>query len=273
MATGAVAAMPPRAPLGREHRRRNFLSDVVIDFGPPQVLGRLFLKADSELRAQGVSVSFVGFDELMDVNRRNPASWRPILPLFDPGIGGISPANGFAVLGFNTSGEPVYAHACRHYSLRTTLKDEIESLRILYADPERSKGPGEAIRVTAPSAAATRGSAVFIGAVWYRPDYRKKGMMQATSPLVRALSYTRWQSNFAFSFMADDLVRAGTAGKARFQHVEYDLLLDKTPVYRDGILKSALVWTNAREQMQHFEDYLGPGADAEVDAVVQNRTA
>lgn len=262
----------PRRVAVRSASRRNFLSDVVIDFGPPQVLGRLFLKADTELRQQGVTVSFASFEQLMEVNRQHPESWRPILPLFDPKIGGITPENGFAILGYDTSGAPVYAHACRHYGLRSTLKDEIESLRILYADPERSRGPGEAITTTAPSAEATRGSAVFIGAVWYRPDYRKKGMMQATAPLVRGLAYTRWQSNFAFSFMADDLVRAGTARKARFLHVEYDLLLHKTPVYREGTLKSAIVWTNAREQLQHFDEYLG-GPDSEVDAIVEHRTA
>lgn len=270
--SGQPVAAAPRLLRSSPARRRNFLSDVVIDYGPAPVLGRLFLKADTELRRQGVSVSFTTFDELVAVNRRHADSWKPLLPLFDPAAGGISEGNGFAVIGWNASGEPVYAHACRHYHVKTSLKDEIESLRLFYADPEQSRGPGESMDCTAPSAARTRGSVVFIGGVWYRPDYRKRGMMQATAPLVRALSYTRWQPNFAFSFMAEDLVRAGTAGKARFKHVEWDVMLNRTPVYREGTLRTALVWTNAAEQLQHFQDYLAV-PDAQIDAVVNQGAA
>lgn len=258
---------------GAQAFSRNFLSDVVIDYGPRDVLSRLFLKADTELREQGVNVSFAPFDELVALNRRHAESWRPLLPIFEPQISGLEEENGFAVLGRNTSGEVIYAHACRLYALtRSTLKDEIESLRLFYADPQRSRLPGEAMHVSAPCAALTTGRVVFIGAVWYHPDHRKKGLMQTTAPLVRALAYTRWQSDFAFSFMAEDLVKAGTAVKARFPHVEWDVAMVKTPVYRDGTLRAALVWTDAGEQLRHFYEYSAQ-TDPKIDLIVENGAA
>ncbi len=264
---------PPIPVSGPKSFSRNFLSDVVIDYGPRDVLSRLFLKADTQLREQGVNVSFVPFDELVDLNRRNADSWRPILPIFEPSISGLEEENGFAVVGRNSSNDVVYAHACRLYTLtRCTLKDEIESLRLFYSDPEHSRQPGEAMTVTAPAAASTTGRVVFIGAVWYRPDVRKKGLMQMTAPLVRALAYTRWQSDFAFSFMAQDLVNASTAVKARFPHVEWDVSMIKTPVYRDGTLRAALVWTNAEEQLRHFQEY-SFSARPQIDLIVEKRAA
>ena len=63
---------------------RSFLGDVVIDKGPRDLLGRLMLKVDTDLREKGVVVSFATFEELVAVNKANAASWSPLLPLFDP---------------------------------------------------------------------------------------------------------------------------------------------------------------------------------------------
>ena len=262
----------PRRP-ARTTYGRNFLSDVVIDYGPPDQLGRLFLKADTEMREFGLNVSFVPFDELVAINRANSESWRPILPIFDPEIGGIDESKGFAVVGRDSSGRAAYAHACRLYSLGdATLKEEIESLRIFYSDPDKSRGEGEEMRVTAPSAATTMGPVVFIGAVWYRPDYRKRDLMSTTSPLVRGLALTRWYSDFSFSFMAEDLVHAGTAAKAHFPNVEWEIQMMRTPVYRKGFLRAALVWTDIEGQLAQVRDYLG-GVEPQVDPVVEDGAA
>ena len=49
--------------------RRNFLSEVVIDYGPRDMLGRLFLKADNELRQRGIELSFAPPEALVELNR------------------------------------------------------------------------------------------------------------------------------------------------------------------------------------------------------------
>lgn len=261
LANDDLARTDIASPEPRTSAPRSFLADVVIDFGPRDVLARLFLKADTELRRLGVTLSIAGLDELVAVNRQHGDSWRPILPLFDPAFGGIDERNAFAVLGRNAAGEVVTAQACRLYDLTAhSLKEEIESLRVFYANPARSKLPGEAMLVTAPSAATTYGRCVFSGGAWYRPDYRRKGVIHAVAPAIRALAYTRWQSDFVFSFMVEELVAAGTAARARFPHVERHVIMIDTPVYRGQSLPVTLVWTNAEEQLAHFREYTYPGA-------------
>lgn len=253
---------------------RSILRDIVIDYGPRDILGRLFLKADTGLRQRGVSLSFADFEELVAVNEANSDNWRPLLPCFNPKLGRITRENGFAVIGRNASGEAVTAHACRLYTLtNATLKDELESLRIFYDDPERSRGPDESITVTAPSAARTTGRVVFSGSVWYRPDFRKAGLMPFTTQIVRAISYTKWYSDLTFSFMVPELVQAGIAAKGHFKQVEWDVLLNKTPVYRPGLLRAALVSSTSEQQLEHFREFVEETGSETGESIRERRTA
>lgn len=236
---------------------RSFLADVVIEHGPAAILGRLFLKADTALRAKGIRLTFATFEELSALNQANPQSWRPLLPVFDPARSGVSDADGFVVIGRDASGKAATAHAFRLLDLQSnSLKDEIESLRVFYADPERLRGPFEELRVTAPSAASTFGPVVFSGAVWFRPDLRGSGLLTHIQPTVRALSFTRWRPDRVVSFMAPDVVRGGIAASGRFPHVEWEVTMMHTPVYRDGTIHAALVSTTAAEQLAHFAEYV-----------------
>jgi hypothetical protein len=236
---------------------RSFLSDVVIEHGPADILGRLFLQADTALRRKGIRLSFATFEELLALNKANPESWRPLLPVFDPTLSGVTTESGFVVIGRDSAGKAATAHAFRHIPLgRNTLKSEIESLRVFYADPDRAKGATEELRVSAPSAASTTGSVVFSGAVWFRPDFRKAGLLKDIQPAVRAMSFTRWGSDIVCSFMAPDVVRGGIAASGRFPHVEWEVTMIDTPVLRDGTIHAALVSARASDQLQHFAEYV-----------------
>ena len=52
-----------------------------------------------------VSAAFEPVERLLEVNRQNRDSWRPLFPVFDTEIGGFSEDNGFACLGSNAEGE------------------------------------------------------------------------------------------------------------------------------------------------------------------------
>lgn len=255
---------------------RSFLSDVVIDYGPEKELGKMFLAADARMRERDIYLSFASFDELVWVNRRNGRSWRPILPLFDPSVSDIDDSNGYALIGRNASGEIVFTYGSRVYNLGdTTLKDEIESLRVFYRDPARDRADGEAMRVTAPAAADRQGLVAFTGAAWARPDYRRANLVHVTTPLTRGLSHTRWGWNFLFSFMAPDVVRGGIARECRM-HVEWEIEMINTPVLRGDTLHAALVWTDWETQHGFIRDFLAERStfgDAQVDRVVDDRAA
>ena len=242
----------------RDHEAgHSFLSGVVIDHGPKDLLAELFQNADTALRQRGLRLGFSWFDELMSVNKANSDSWRPILPVFNPEMSEIKKEDGFVVIGRNAAGEAVTTHAFRMFDLGTsTLKDEIESQRIFYADPETEIEPGESIQVSAPTAEGVSGSVVFSGAVWIRPDYRRADLLAYIQPLVRGACYGRWGADFVFSFMAPELVRGGVARKGRFPHVEWEVKMTNTPVLRDGVIHAALVFTTGNEQIEHFHEFM-----------------
>src|SRR5262249_31527329 len=153
---------------------RSFLADVVVEHGPIDELNRLFLTADTTLREKGVRVSLGTAEDLVAANRINRASWSPVVPLFDPELNDLDERNCYALLGRSASGEVVTTVAGRLYELgETTLADEIESLRFFYRDPEATKWPGESARVSSEIARGTRGKAIFAGAAWVHPDWRK----------------------------------------------------------------------------------------------------
>lgn len=253
--------------------RRSWLNDIVVDYGPEDVMGRLFLKADTELRAKGVNFSFAPLEELVAVNRQHADSWRPILPIFDPRCGGVTPQNSFALLGYNANGECVTAQAARLYTLtQNNLKDEIESLRIFYADPERSRADGERMDVTAPVAERIDGRVAFVGAVWYRPDFRGRGLVNVMARAVRAYAYTRWLCDFTLTFMAESVYNQGVAQRAGYANTDWSVMMHNTPVLRGGTIRAALVWTTADEEIAFFRKFLAE-SDTQIDAVIDDRTA
>lgn len=240
---------------------RSFLADVVIENGPRDVLGRLFLRADTGLRERGIRLSFSDCDELKAVNAENSESWSPILPLFDPSVSNVGAHNCIAIVGRNTSGRIIFAHAARFYDLgASTLKDEIESLRLFYTDPARSALPGEAMVASAPVAARMSGGLVFGGALWLQPEYRKGDIRTLTGPIMRALSFTRWAPDFIFSFMVPKLIQAGVAQQAHL-HVDEEITMINTPVKRGGTIHAGLVWISHDEQSPLFATYDAALAD------------
>lgn len=251
---------------------QNFLADVRIDYGPRALYSRLFLRADTLLRERGFNLSFAPLHELLEVNRRNSDSWRGLLPIFSVESGGINPDNGFCLLARSAEGQVVAAQAARLYDLSgTNFKDETESLRLFYADPEANRGENEKIVVTAPSAEQITGPTVFSGAVWYHPSVRRQGLTSILPRVTKALSQTKWDTDVTLSFMAEDVVKLGTAPRAGYEHVEWSIDLVDTPV-APGRVHSALIWSSRDELVDYFSGLLAP-LDTEVNPVVHKRTA
>ncbi len=277
MHTSARASAVPASPLATpaihtQTFNHNFLADVRIDHGPRDLYARLFLRGDTLLRERGINLTFAPLDELLEVNRRNSDSWRSLLPIFNVEDGGFTDENGFCLLARTTSGQVVAAQAARIYDLTgTSFKDETESLRLFYPDPDAQRHPGEQILVTAPSAPEITGLTTFSGAVWYHPSMRKQGLTSILPRITKALSQTRWDTDVTLSFMAEEVVKAGTAPRTGYAHVEWAIDLIDTPV-SPGTVHSALIWSSRSELIDYFSGLLAP-RDTKVDAVVHHRTA
>src|SRR5215470_18667863 len=79
----------------------SWLRDVTVEHGPPDVLGRFFLKADAAARERGVTLEFAPLAELQRVNDRNRATWKPLVPLFSTRYNDLDPEHSFCILGRN----------------------------------------------------------------------------------------------------------------------------------------------------------------------------
>lgn len=268
-AQSAPAAVRPLSLDRAAHR--SFLADVVVEHGPIAELNRLFLTADTTLREKGVRLSLGTAEELIAANRLNPASWSPIVPLFDPSLNDLDDRNCYALLGRSASGDVVTTVAGRLYELEeASLADEIESLRFFYRDPDATKWPGESASVSSVVARETRGRAIFAGAAWVHPEWRKLDLMDAMAPIGRALGLTRWMPNLTFSFMVPQLVKNGTAKRWRM-NVDWGIELVNTPVWRNSTVTTALSWTTPERMRVHFADFVASHSsrgDAEVDGGV-----
>jgi hypothetical protein len=250
---------------------RPLLSDITVEHGPPDLIGRLFLKADTSARRRGVTLSFAPMQDLMEVNRANPETWRPLLPLFDPACGGITDDNAFCIIGRNPKGEIVATQAARLYQWAgTSFHVEASSLRLFYAEPERWKGKDEQVEVTAPVARRLTGAVIFAGGIWYRPDYRGIGLPYILPWLSRTYAYTRWKHDFSLSIMAEEIYKRGMATRSGYSKADWEVWLRRTPVDPGGDIRCALVYMDSGELLDGAADFLAR-FDTEIDGRVDQR--
>jgi hypothetical protein len=193
-----------------------------IKYGPIGLLGRFFLWADTAARDRGVTLFFASLQDLIEANKANSDSWRPLVPVFDEALGGVTPETAFVLIGRNKRGEIVATQAARFYNWpETSLKDEAISLRMFYADPDAAFARGDRCEITTPVAESITGRVVFSGAVWYRPDFRGKGLATILPRISRVYAFTRWNSNFTIGMMADAVIAGGMAGRVGYTKVEH----------------------------------------------------
>ncbi|KUM25919.1 hypothetical protein AU467_24045 [Mesorhizobium loti] len=221
-----------------------------VKYGAAALLGRFFLAADTAARDLGVTLHFASLDDLIAANEANRETWRPLMPIFNPSLGGATENCAFAILGRNGAGEVVATQAARFYEWDATSFDaEATTLRMFFADPQAARERGDSCVVTAPSASKISGRVVFSGGGWYRPDFRGRGLATIIPRISRAFAYTHWRTDFTISMMADAVIAGGMADRTGYTNVEYssvDFCL--APL---GAVRCAFVWM---ETAQLFSD-------------------
>jgi hypothetical protein len=132
------------------------------------------------------------------------------MPVFDPDRNDIQPHRAFMFELHDESGEIVATQVSRLLDLTgTDLKAELEGLRLFYRDPASQARPNERIEITAPKAAEITGRVALTGGLWYRPDWRGKGVSRLMPRMTRMLAYTSWDIDYAVSFVEQGPVDHG----------------------------------------------------------------
>jgi hypothetical protein len=247
---------------------KSLLDGLVLDYGPIELLGRFFLKADAAARARGIELSFATLDELIAVNRRNSDTWRPLVTVFDPAFGALDADNTFALLGRNRNGDVVATQAARLYDwTRTNFAEQAATLGLFYPNPQRDRLPDERIDVTAASAKDIFGRVAYSGGVWFRPDYRGRFLTGILPRISRAFAFSRWYTDVTTTLMAESLVDKGVAARCGYTHIDWDVTLRNT---RLGTFRCALLAMRTDQMLDDLGRFLKQ-IDAQVDGRIEDR--
>jgi hypothetical protein len=229
-------------------------SQVTLQHGPIGVLGRTILVAEQLCEQQGVTLSFVTPSDYLHINQSNGDTWLPLLRLFDNRFNNLTSHNSLFIVGHNNRGDVVACQAARFYDWSTTnCADEIESLRMFYADPKADSLPGEGYRVSSRAARGTSGRAVFSGGAWYRKDMRGMGLVEWLPRLSRALAMGLWDTSTTITFMSEANVQKGVFPRNGYRNIEWAVQMQNTAM---GSLKSAFVWTKDDEMVDDLQLFL-----------------
>jgi hypothetical protein len=247
----------------------SLLSKLTTTYGPVDLLGRFFLRADTAARARGVTLSFAGMDELIGVNEQNRDSWLPLFPTYDIRHNTIAPEEAFCILGRDRNGKAVAAHAGRLFNLKFgSFHDLAKSLHLMYEDPDRSKRPGESCDVTAKAAGSIKGRVVFSGAAWYHPDYRGKQLSTIVPLLSRAYAFTRWNADYIVAMMSEGVVKGGMTLRTGYTNIDWDIRVTNSPM---GDVRFAFMWMQPPQLVEDVAKFVARSDGEMGDLLVQRR--
>lgn len=251
-------------------RHSSLLSDLTLEHGPHELLGRFLLKADLAARQRGVQLCFGTLAELVEVNRRNRSSWLPLVSTFDPSVGGITSENSICVLGRDPSGEVVTTQSVRLFQWQgKTFADAARDLTLFYDDPATARLPGEHCLVTAEAAQRVGGRVTITGAGWCRPDYRGTFMTAIFPRVTRAVALTTWAPDHLTCVMSDKVVAGGLADRAGWKQAHWDIRMVGSPI---GNLRLGFFTMTADEFLHDLGEFLD-GFDVGEVAAVEGRRA
>jgi GNAT superfamily N-acetyltransferase len=235
------------------------LDKLVIKHGPPEVLGPFFAKTYRAALDRGITLSFGSLNELAIINEQNRKNWMPLVPVFDPRFGGVTPDNSFCVIGRTALGKVVAAHAARIFEWKdTNFVEELKSLRLFYSNPQLMQQSGEVCSVSADLACEIKGRVVYSGAAWVHPDYRGRGLTAILPKFAKAYAYTRWQPHFIASLMTEAIHSAGFFHHFCYQKLDWEARLI---IPQHGQVRFAVVWMNDSHLFDQLSNSIAPRSE------------
>jgi GNAT superfamily N-acetyltransferase len=227
---------------------------LTIKHGPRDLLARFVLEGDKLARAMGIRLRLRhDFENFLTLNEFEVArgNWYPLVDIFQPALGGLSPENAYWISGETDDGEVVVTQAGRtYYWPETTLAEEA---RGMFYGGQTDTGP---CIVKAPDAKLITGVVFFGGAVWVRPDFRKLGLSRLMPRLGRAYAAARWPIDWGISLVKPALVDKGVAAGYGYKHESRSLFF---PGHQLGDLEVVLVYLSREEAYVDLATFLTDG--------------
>jgi GNAT superfamily N-acetyltransferase len=228
---------------------------LTIKHGPSALLARFVLEGDKLARTMGIRLRLRhDFKNFLTLNEFEVArgNWYPLVDIFQPEHGGLSPENAYWISGETDDGEIVVTQAGRvYYWPETSLADEARDM--FYGGRTDPKGP---CIVKAADASKITGVVFFGGAVWVRPDFRGLGLSHLMPRLGRAYATARWPIDWGISLVKPALVDKGVAKGYGYKHESRSLFF---PGHQLGDLEVVLVYISRDEAYEDLATFLTDG--------------
>jgi len=224
---------------------------LTIKYGPAPLLARFVLEGDKAARQIGIRLRLrYDFAQLLYANQQQVAKgyWYPLMRMFNPEYGELTPENSYWISGEDEHGEIVATHAGRvYYWPDTSLEQEATSM--LYG----GRDEGQTCIVTAPDAKLITGVVVYGGSAWVRPDFRGKRLSQLLPRIGRAYALARWPIDWGISIVAPVLVEKGVAAGYGYKHTSRSIIFPGAPT---GAIENVLLSVSAAEAYDDFANIL-----------------
>lgn len=190
---------------------KSLLDEVTVRHGPEWLITKFLIAANREMRSRGVSLRLKrDLGELISFNKRNQSHWYRLAPLFDPALNEIPANEGYWIAGYDRNDEIVAVHAARFFDWTdTTLGREFSSLRLWYNKPDLWRMPGESCTLAGEAGKIVTGRCAYLGSMWFRPDFRGRGLSRLLPRINRSIALAHWGIDFNFSFIEPFVVESG----------------------------------------------------------------
>jgi hypothetical protein len=222
------------------------------EIGRGTLIGGFLAKAEDHLRAEGITLAFGTLEQLVEVNKANPRSWKPIVPIYQP-WGEEADRGTVTLLARDASGRVVGTMAARTFDWTgSNFQVEATSMRLFYARPELRANPAEACAVTAPSAATLTGRVAICGAAWWDPSVRGGDLSQVCGRALRAYTLAHLKTDFFIGMMAQQILSKGVAAQWGYRHAEQAVEFQNFAI---GAFQGSLIWMTADELLEDLQSY------------------
>jgi hypothetical protein len=238
----------------QQKNNESIFSNVRLLHGNFALLGRAILAAEQSCKDLGVTLEITFAHEFLNINQQNRQTWLPVASIFNPNFSDVSPNNSLYIIGRNEHNEVVACQACRFFDWsNTTFKEECESLRLWYDDPNTKKNNNEQAIVNTLAGSGTTGKVCYSGAAWYRPDFRGKGLVEFLPRLARAYAAGVWGTTTTITLMAENNVKKGVFPRNGYRNIEWyiDVINNQS-----GTIRFAYLWIKNDEMESDLNDFL-----------------
>lgn len=249
-----------------------FLNAFRVHHGPPGLLGRFFLSAETRLQDRGITLQFISFDELLRLSQRNADNWGSLNPMFDPRTADITPGS-FCLAGYDKSGEIKICISAKPFDAsQKSFAAIVNTGGFTSARGDNSDGLSETTIETA-FAYELHGMLGYAGAVWVHPSIRGDRLASIFVHILNSCMLTLWNPDCFLGSVPSTTVGTGLFQRYGYPHAMAPLtvtLKNKHPI------DLTIVWMTPAEFLDGLTVYLDeiwPKFDAAVAARDRQQSA